>query len=109
MARADVSRRGILSDFTWCICIVRVGSFSHLGWIPDPEGVPALQNIELHIRGHQIYYYIRMAVDWVKTLCAKNYSFCIILLLILFLILVEAWATLLNRLTAAREVRRYDI
>lgn len=85
------------------------GLFSHLGWIPGPEGISALQNLELHIRGHEIYYYIKIAVDWFKALCTKNYSYCIFLLLILFLVLVEAWAILLNRLTAASGTRRYDI
>lgn len=85
------------------------GLLSHLGWIPDPAGVPALQNLELQIYGHEIYHYIRMAVDWFKALCTKNYSYCTILLLILFLVLVEAWAILLNRLAAAHEIRRYDI
>ena len=85
------------------------GLLSHLGWVPDPEGVPALQSFELHIRGHEIYHYIKMAVDWFNALCTKNYSYCIILLLILFLILIEAWAMLLNRFTAAHEIRRYDI
>lgn len=85
------------------------GLLSHLGWMPGPEGVPALQKLELQIRGHEIYYYIKMAVDWFNALCTKNYSYCTILLLIFFLILIEAWAALLNRLTAAREIRRYDI
>lgn len=85
------------------------GLLSHLGWIPGPEGVLALQNLELHIQGFEIYYYIRIAVDWFKTLCSMNYSYCTILLLILFLILVEAWSILLNRFTAAYEIRRYDI
>lgn len=85
------------------------GLLSHLGWIPGPEGVPALQNLEFYIQGYEICHYIRMAVDWFNTLCANNYSYGIILLLVLFLILVEAWAILLNRLAAAREIRRYDV
>lgn len=85
------------------------GLLSHLGWIPDPEGVPILQTLKLQIHGHEIYHYIRMAVDWFKSLCTKNYSYCTILLLILFLILIEAWAILLNRLAAAHEIRRYNI
>lgn len=94
-----------LGAFVLC----RWGLFSRLEWIPGPEEIPAPQNLELHIQGHEICHDIRMAVDWFKTLCARYYSFCIILLLVLFLILVEAWAALLNRITAAGEIRRYDV
>ena len=84
------------------------GILSQLGWVPDPEEVPALQNLELHIQGHRLCHYVEIAVDWFKTLCTKNYSYCIIILLILFLILVEAWEILLSRLAAAYKIRRYD-
>lgn len=85
------------------------GLFSHLGWIPGPEGVPALQNLELCIHGQKLYYYVEVAVGFFDMLCTKNYSYCIILLLMSFLILAEAWEILLNRLAAACEIRRYGL
>lgn len=83
------------------------GLLSHLGWLPDLAGVSALQNLAPHIQSCRIYHYVKLAADWFEALCARNYSYCIILLLLSFLILVEAWAALFNRLAAAREIRRY--
>lgn len=85
------------------------GILSHLGWMPDPEGVPALQDLELYIQGHKIYYYIKIAVSCFQALCANGYAHCVILWLILFLIFIEALSVLLNRLAAVCEIRRYDI
>ena len=85
------------------------GILSHLGWMPDPEGVPVLQDLELYIQGHKIYYYIKIAVSCFQTLCANGYAHCVILWLILFLILIESLSVLLNRLAAVFEIRRYDI
>lgn len=84
------------------------GILSHFGWIPGPEGVSALQNLEWYIQGHKIYHYIRIAVDCFQNLCINGYAPCIILWLILFFILIEALSVLFNRLTAACEIRRYD-
>lgn len=55
------------------------GILSHLGWMPDPEGVSALQNLELYIQGHKIHYYVKMAVGCFQTLCASGYAHCVIL------------------------------
>lgn len=85
------------------------GILSHLGWMTGPEGVPALQNFEWCIQGHKIFYYIEMAVGWFQTLCATGYAHCVILWLILLLILIEALFVLLNRVTAAGEIRRYNV
>lgn len=94
-----------LGAFVWCGWDL----LFQLGWIPSPESVPALQKLELRIQGYKICHYIRMAADFFRTLCTNNYVFSVILLLISFLILVEAWALLLNRFAAAREIRRYGI
>lgn len=85
------------------------GILSHLGWVPGPEGVPSLQNLELYVQGRRICHYIQMAVACFQTLCSNGYAPCIILWLISFLILIEALSVLLNRLMAACEIRRYNI
>lgn len=77
------------------------GILSYLTWIPDPEGVSI-------IHSYKAYPHIEMAVGFFKTLCTKNYFGCVILLLILFIIFIEALSVLLNRLAAVREIRRYD-
>lgn len=82
------------------------GVLSYLGCISDPEGVPALQNLEWYIQDQKICHYIGMSVGFFKMLCAKNYFSCVILLLILFLVLVSVLMVLLNRLAAVREIRR---
>lgn len=56
------------------------GLLSHLGWLPDLAGVSALQNLAPHIQSCRIYHYVKLAADWFEALCARNYSYCIILL-----------------------------
>lgn len=88
------------------------GILSHLGWIPDPEGVPALQNLVLHMQGHKVYHiylFLRRAIGFFQNLCTYGYVHSVILLLISFFIFAETLFVLLNRLAAICEIRRYDI
>lgn len=86
------------------------GILSHFGWIPGPEGVPALQSLELYIQGHEIFHYIAVAVGCIQTFCTNGYYVhCVILLLVLILVFIEALSIFLNRLMAACEIRRYGI
>lgn len=78
------------------------GIFSHLAWLPDPEEVPVLQNYKLYPPC------VKLAVNCFKTLCAYSYLHCVILWLILLFILAMASSSLLNRLSEACNIRRYD-
>lgn len=52
---------------------------------------------------------IAAAVGCSQAACAREYGVSVILLLVLFLIVLEAGAVLLNRLVAACDIRRYDV
>lgn len=74
------------------------GILSHLTGVPDP-GVAFARTC------HPII----AAACCSKAACSRGYGISVILLLVLFLIMLEAGAVLLNRLAAACHIRRYGV
>lgn len=77
------------------------GIFAYLKLLPGPEALPVLQR-----RGGSCY--VNAAVHASKALCGKGFAGCLVLWLILALVSVLALSILLDRLSDAWKIRRYD-